>query len=38
MVIEPTPGSGVAGLADVEKFYVDVLFAMADAGAASDDR
>jgi acetylornithine deacetylase/succinyl-diaminopimelate desuccinylase-like protein len=38
MVIEPTPGSGVAGLADVEKFYVDVLFAMADAAAESDDR
>lgn len=29
MVIEPRPGSRVAGLADVEKFYVDFLYAFA---------
>jgi acetylornithine deacetylase/succinyl-diaminopimelate desuccinylase-like protein len=29
MVIEPRPGSKVAGLAAVEKFYVDVLYAVA---------
>jgi acetylornithine deacetylase/succinyl-diaminopimelate desuccinylase-like protein len=31
MVIEPGPGSRVAGLAAVEKFYVDVLYALAAA-------
>lgn len=31
MVIEPKPGSKVAGLAEVEKFYVDLLFALAAA-------
>jgi acetylornithine deacetylase/succinyl-diaminopimelate desuccinylase-like protein len=31
MVIEPKPGSKVAGLADVEKFYVDLLYALAQA-------
>lgn len=29
MVIEPKPGSRVAGLAEAEKFYVDFLFAFA---------
>ncbi|HEY5546558.1 MAG TPA: M20/M25/M40 family metallo-hydrolase [Gemmatimonadaceae bacterium] len=31
MVIEPAQGSRVAGLASIEKFYVDLLFALADA-------
>ena len=31
MVVEPKPGSKVAGLADMEKFYVDLLFALAQA-------
>ncbi|MCZ6640860.1 MAG: M20/M25/M40 family metallo-hydrolase [Gammaproteobacteria bacterium] len=31
MVIEPVAGSRVAGLADVEKFYVDLLYALAAA-------
>ena len=31
MVIEPAAGSRVAGLADVEKFYVDLLYALAGA-------
>lgn len=31
MVIKPKAGSKVAGLADVEKFYVDLLFALAEA-------
>lgn len=30
MVIEPKEGSRVAGLAEIEKFYVDLLFAMAE--------
>jgi acetylornithine deacetylase/succinyl-diaminopimelate desuccinylase-like protein len=30
MVIEPREGSGVAGLADIEKGYVDLLFALAE--------
>lgn len=30
IVIEPAPGSRVAGLAQIEKFYVDLLFALAD--------
>jgi acetylornithine deacetylase/succinyl-diaminopimelate desuccinylase-like protein len=29
MVVEPAPGSKIAGLADVEKFYVDLLHALA---------
>lgn len=29
MVIDPKPGSRIAGLADVEKFYVDFLYAFA---------
>ena len=29
MVIEPKPGSRIAGLAEVEKFYVDFLYAFA---------
>jgi acetylornithine deacetylase/succinyl-diaminopimelate desuccinylase-like protein len=31
MVIEPKPGSKIAGLAAVEKFYVDLLYALAEA-------
>jgi acetylornithine deacetylase/succinyl-diaminopimelate desuccinylase-like protein len=31
MVIEPKPGSKIAGLAQVERFYVDLLYALADA-------
>jgi hypothetical protein len=31
MVIEPTAGSKVAGLAAIEKFYVDLLYALAEA-------
>jgi acetylornithine deacetylase/succinyl-diaminopimelate desuccinylase-like protein len=31
MVIEPLPGSRVAGLVEVEKFYVDLLYALAAA-------
>jgi len=31
MVIEPKAGSKVAGLAEIEKFYVDMLFALAAA-------
>jgi hypothetical protein len=30
-LIEPKAGSKVAVLADVEKFYVDLLFALAEA-------
>lgn len=33
MVVEPKPGSKVAGLAEVEKFYVDVLYALATAAS-----
>jgi hypothetical protein len=29
MVVEPKAGSKVAGLAEIEKFYVDMLFALA---------
>ena len=29
MVIEPRSGSAVAGLATAEKFYVDMLYALA---------
>jgi len=32
LVIEPKPDSKVAGLAQMEKFYVDLLFALAQAG------
>ena len=32
MVMEPLPGSRVAGLAGVEAFYVDLLYALAAAG------
>jgi hypothetical protein len=37
MVIEPKAGSRVAGLADIEKFYVDLLFALADAKREAGD-
>jgi hypothetical protein len=30
MLIEPKPGSRVAGLADIEKSYVDFLYALAE--------
>ena len=30
MVIDPKPGSKIAGLADLEKFYVDLLFRLAE--------
>jgi acetylornithine deacetylase/succinyl-diaminopimelate desuccinylase-like protein len=30
MVIEPTPGSKIAGLAEIEKFYVDLLYALTE--------
>lgn len=30
MVIEPSAGSGIASLAEIEKFYVDLLFALAE--------
>jgi acetylornithine deacetylase/succinyl-diaminopimelate desuccinylase-like protein len=29
MIVEPRPGSAVAGLAEIEKFYVDLLYALA---------
>jgi acetylornithine deacetylase/succinyl-diaminopimelate desuccinylase-like protein len=31
MVIEPAKGSRIAGLAEIEKFYVDLLYALAEA-------
>ncbi len=31
MVIRPKEGSGIAGLAEIEKFYVDLLFAFAES-------
>ena len=31
MLIEPADGTGAAGLADIEKTYVDMLFALAEA-------
>jgi acetylornithine deacetylase/succinyl-diaminopimelate desuccinylase-like protein len=34
MVIEPAPGSLIADLAQVEKFYVDLLYALAEAARA----
>jgi acetylornithine deacetylase/succinyl-diaminopimelate desuccinylase-like protein len=30
MVVEPAPGSPIAGLAQIEKFYVDLLYALAE--------
>ncbi len=30
MVVEPNPGSGLAGLAEIEKGYVDLLYALAE--------
>jgi acetylornithine deacetylase/succinyl-diaminopimelate desuccinylase-like protein len=30
MVIEPIAGSKIAGLAQIEKFYVDLLYALAE--------
>ena len=30
MVIAPKPGSRLAGLAQVEKFYVDLLYALSE--------
>jgi acetylornithine deacetylase/succinyl-diaminopimelate desuccinylase-like protein len=30
MVVEPAPGSRIAGLAQIEKFYVDLLYALAE--------
>ena len=32
MVVAPKEGSRVAGLAEIEKFYVDLLYALAEAG------
>ena len=29
-VIEPAPGSDIAGLAEIEKAYVDILYALAE--------
>jgi hypothetical protein len=34
MVLEPRAGSGIADLAQVEKFYVDLLYALAEAESA----
>jgi len=34
MVIEPKSGSRVAGLAQIEKFYVDLLHALAETGSS----
>lgn len=31
IVIEPKPGSRIASLAKIEKFYVDMLYALAQA-------
>jgi acetylornithine deacetylase/succinyl-diaminopimelate desuccinylase-like protein len=31
MIVEPRAGSRVAGLADIEKFYVDLLYALSEA-------
>ena len=31
MIVEPKPGSKLAGLAAIEKFYVDLLFALAES-------
>jgi hypothetical protein len=35
MLIHPVEGSNVAGLADIEKSYVDLLFALAESAAAA---
>jgi hypothetical protein len=35
MLIHPAEGSNVAGLADIEKSYVDLLFALAESAAAA---
>jgi hypothetical protein len=32
MLIHPAEGTGAAGLADVEKSYVDMLYALAGEG------
>jgi hypothetical protein len=32
MLIEPGPGIEAVGLADIEKAYVDFVYALADAG------
>ena len=37
MVIKPAPDSKIAGLAEVEKFYVDVLYALADSAEETVD-
>jgi acetylornithine deacetylase/succinyl-diaminopimelate desuccinylase-like protein len=37
MVIKPAPDSKIAGLAEVEKFYVDVLYALADSQPSPSD-
>ena len=34
MVIEPIDGSGIKDLAGIEKSYVDILYALAEAAAA----
>ncbi len=36
MVVEPKPGAPVAGLAEIEKFYVDLLYALAGSRAATE--
>jgi len=36
MLIHPAEGSKVAGLADIEKSYVDLLFALADSDALAE--
>lgn len=36
MLIHPAEGSYVAGLADIEKSYVDLLFALAASTAAAE--
>ena len=35
-LIHPAEGSNVAGLADIEKSYVDLLFALADSDAKAE--
>ena len=37
MVIKPAPDSKIAGLAEVEKFYVDVLYALANSPTGAVD-
>ncbi|HSM61484.1 MAG TPA: hypothetical protein VK849_11825, partial [Longimicrobiales bacterium] len=36
MVVKPAPGSSVAGLAEIEKAYVDLLYALAEQRPVSD--